>query len=279
MSAAIGEETGMLDVGRHCAYCRQLDFLPFHCSFCNDDFCSKHRLKEDHHCRWLLEQEESSKNNEKATMSQSGFGSRNEAYFKSLLPERANVRVQMADDNRKPKRDINTAKVSSSLNSKTLDKIFRFFQRNEKRKNSNSKSKKTFSSSSNKIIQLADLRKTAKGDTKIPSQNRIYIWCYSVDGTERDTTKEDLKVPIYINKIWPVGRAMDYLSIHLNVKSSTLTSSTSNEKFQLYKLKDGGSSGKPISFEKLEPSLRVTNEIKDLDTLYLVHGDADEKFI
>lgn len=145
-----------------------------------------------------------------------------------------------------------TAKVSSSLNSKTLDKIFRFFQRNEKRKNSNSKSKKTFSSSSNKIIQLADLRKTAKGDTKIPSQNRIYIWCYSVDGTERDTTKEDLKVPIYINKIWPVGRAMDYLSIHLNVKSSTLTSSTSNEKFQLYKLKDGGSSGKPISFEKLD---------------------------
>ncbi|QID87633.1 Ubiquitin-proteasome pathway [Saccharomyces pastorianus] len=277
MSAAIGGETGMLDVGRHCAYCRQLDFLPFHCSFCNDDFCSKHRLKEDHHCKWLLEQEASSKNNERATMSQSGIGSKNEAYIKSLLPERAHVRVQMADNNREPKRDINTAKVSSSLNSKTLDKIFRFFQRNEKRKNS-SKSKKTFGSSSNKIIQLANLKKMAKGDTKIPSQNRIYIWCYSVDGTEKDTGKEDLKEPIYINKLWPVGRAMDYLSIHLNVKSSTLTNSTSNEKFQLYKLKDSGPSGKPISFEKLEPSLRVTNEIKDLDTLYLVHGDADEKF-
>nr|5IJ4_A Chain A, CDC48-associated ubiquitin-like/zinc finger protein 1 [Saccharomyces cerevisiae S288C] len=48
----------MLDVGKHCAYCRQLDFLPFHCSFCNEDFCSNHRLKEDHHCRWLLEHEE-----------------------------------------------------------------------------------------------------------------------------------------------------------------------------------------------------------------------------
>ncbi|EHN00635.1 YNL155W-like protein [Saccharomyces cerevisiae x Saccharomyces kudriavzevii VIN7] len=177
MSAAIKKETGMLDVGKHCAFCRQLDFLPFHCSFCNDDFCSKHRLKEDHHCKWLLEHEEALEIGEGSNKSQGASTSNNEAYFKSLLPERASVRVQMADEKGKPLRDINTAKVGSALNSKTLDKIFKFFHKNEK-KNSNGKSKKNFSSSSNKIIQLANLRKIAKGDAKIPIQNRIYIWCY-----------------------------------------------------------------------------------------------------
>lgn len=73
--------------------------------------------------------------------------------------------------------------------------------------------------------------------------------------------------------MWPVGRAMDYLSIQLNVKSSTLTNSSSNDKFQLCKLKEG----KQVSFYNIGASLRVTNEIKDLDTLYLVHNNADEK--
>ncbi|CAI4035959.1 hypothetical protein SMKI_14G1690 [Saccharomyces mikatae IFO 1815] len=272
MSAAIKKETGMLDVGKHCAYCRQLDFLPFHCSFCNEDFCSKHRLKEDHHCSWLLEHEEALKANKSPNKSQNGIHSNNEAYFKSLLPERASVRVQIATKEKERSKDSNTTKVGSTLNSKTLDKILKFFQKNEK-KNSHNKSKKNFNSSSNKIIQLANLKKISKGDTKIPMQNRIYVWCYSVDGEEKDNTIEDAKVPIYINKIWPVGRAMDYLSIQLNVKSSTLTSSSSNETFQLYKLKNGN----PISFDKIEPSLRVTNEIKDLDTLYLIRGNADEK--
>ncbi|EJS42000.1 YNL155W [Saccharomyces arboricola H-6] len=273
MSAAIEKETGMLDVGKHCAYCKQLDFLPFHCSFCNDDFCSNHRLKEDHHCRWLLAHEEALKSSKSLNKSknQDGSTTKNEAYFRSLLPERANIRVQMEHGKHNPSRDVNTAKVASSLNSKTLDKIFNFFQRNEKR-NSNTKSKKNFSSSSNKIIQLANLKKIAKGDAKIPMQNRIYIWCYSVDSQEKGTDKEDTKMPIYINKIWPVGRAMDHLSIQLSVKSSTLSSS--DEKFQLYKLKDGN----VVSFDKIEPCLRVINEIKDLDTLYLVHGDADGKF-
>ncbi|CAI4744079.1 ubiquitin-proteasome pathway [Saccharomyces cerevisiae] len=272
MSAAIEKETGMLDVGKHCAYCRQLDFLPFHCSFCNEDFCSNHRLKEDHHCRWLLEHEEVHKTEKSPSKSRDGSSSNDEAYFKSLLPERASVRIQRVSEKREPLRGSNTAKVSSTLNSKTLDKIFKFFQRNEKR-NSNNKSKKNFGSSSNKIIQLANLKKIAKGDPKIPMQNRIYIWCYFVDGDETDIAKEDTRMPLYINKMWPVGRAMDYLSIQLNVKSSTLTNSSSNDKFQLCKLKEG----KQVSFYNIGASLRVTNEIKDLDTLYLVHNNADEK--
>ncbi|QHS75762.1 Cuz1p [Saccharomyces paradoxus] len=271
MSAAIEKETGMLDVGKHCAYCRQLDFLPFHCSFCNEDFCSNHRLKEDHHCRWLLEQEKALKSQKSHSKSQNGSSSNNEAYFKSLLPERGNVRVQRASEKREPLRDSNTAKVGSTLNSKTLDKIFRFFQKNEK-KNSNKTSKKNFSSSSNKIIQLANLKKIAKGDSKIPIQNRVYIWCYLVDGDEKDTGKEDARMPIFINKMWPVGRAMDYLSIQLNAKSSTVTNSSFGEKFQLCKLREG----KPVSFYNIGASSRVTNEIRDLDTLYLVHGNANE---
>src|SRR3989338_8176652 len=38
-----------------CDYCgRKFDELPFHCRRCNEDFCSKCRLPEDHECSGLI---------------------------------------------------------------------------------------------------------------------------------------------------------------------------------------------------------------------------------
>ena len=33
-----------------CFYCRQLDFLPFNCKYCNEEFCLNHRTVESHDC-------------------------------------------------------------------------------------------------------------------------------------------------------------------------------------------------------------------------------------
>eukprot|EP01055_Gregarina_sp_Pseudo9_P000335 Gregarina_sp_Pseudo_9__334@NODE_1216_length_1770_cov_36_108030_g1142_i0_p2_GENE_NODE_1216_length_1770_cov_36_108030_g1142_i0NODE_1216_length_1770_cov_36_108030_g1142_i0_p2_ORF_typecomplete_len169_score9_44zfAN1/PF01428_16/1_4e14zfAN1/PF01428_16/9_4e02zfAN1/PF01428_16/5_5e07Transp_Tc5_C/PF04236_15/0_00055Transp_Tc5_C/PF04236_15/1_5e03Transp_Tc5_C/PF04236_15/1_9Amastin/PF07344_11/1_1e03Amastin/PF07344_11/0_53DUF2180/PF09947_9/1_2DUF2180/PF09947_9/6e03DUF2180/PF09947_9/7_1_NODE_1216_length_1770_cov len=40
------------DKGAHCEveYCRQLDFLPFHCEFCKKVFCLEHFQPESHQC-------------------------------------------------------------------------------------------------------------------------------------------------------------------------------------------------------------------------------------
>eukprot|EP01080_Neovahlkampfia_damariscottae_P010852 gene10852-3472_t len=39
------------DLGKHCHYCRQQDFLPFHCEFCKHSFCSEHRYANHHECK------------------------------------------------------------------------------------------------------------------------------------------------------------------------------------------------------------------------------------
>ena len=36
-----------------CAYCNQIDFLPYVCNYCRKSFCSKHRLPERHNCEEL----------------------------------------------------------------------------------------------------------------------------------------------------------------------------------------------------------------------------------
>ena len=36
-----------------CAYCNQIDFLPYVCTYCRKPFCSKHRLPERHNCEQL----------------------------------------------------------------------------------------------------------------------------------------------------------------------------------------------------------------------------------
>jgi len=34
----------------NCAYCGDLQDMPFECNYCKDPFCAEHRLPEDHRC-------------------------------------------------------------------------------------------------------------------------------------------------------------------------------------------------------------------------------------
>src|SRR5215469_13727557 len=38
------------DVGAHCDFCRQIDFLPFRCESCKGTFCLEHRTETAHKC-------------------------------------------------------------------------------------------------------------------------------------------------------------------------------------------------------------------------------------
>lgn len=247
MSATVERESGMLDVGTHCAFCRQLDFLPFHCTYCNSDFCSSHRSKESHHCKWLIE------TNKKSPPTVAKVKDNNGKYFKSLMPEKGYIRVQQdKKESTKPQR------IRSNGNRSALDKLTRFFKRKEA-------SKKTSKSKPNAMIQLTKLKRSAQGDDKIPMANRLYVYCYAIDD-DQDESKE---LEIYINKIRPVGGALDSIAKQLNVSNRNSDfNATSKEKLFLYK-KDS-KSGELIC---LDPSDRVVTEIKDLDTLYLVRGD------
>lgn len=261
MSATVGRETGMLDVGTHCAFCRQLDFLPFHCTFCNGEFCASHRSKEAHHCQWLLDSA-----NTKTTVQnvQSQSKDNNGKFFQSLLPEKGYVRVQNSTVKVKEEnRNVKPSNLRSTINKSALDKLAKFFKKRETSKIlSSNKSKK---GSTNKLIQLTKLKRTAKGDVKIPVSNRVYVYCYVVDDENEDAKEHEL----YVNKIWPIGRALDYIAQQLNVSNPNNDfKATSKEKLYLYKKKEG--TGDLLC---LESSGRVSADIKDLDILYLTRGE------
>ena len=47
---------------KKCAYCgRELETMPFHCRYCGKEFCSQHRLPENHQCSYSLVSEISEK--------------------------------------------------------------------------------------------------------------------------------------------------------------------------------------------------------------------------
>lgn len=252
------KETGMLDVGTHCYYCRQLDFLPFHCSQCNHDFCSSHRLKESHHCKSLyLNKSNDSQKTSSPVVNNHG------KFFQSLLPAKASERIRESTKFPPPSPSSsmpNNNTIKSSLNKSSLDKLLKFFNRHKT---------KTFplssSSSSNKISQKLSLQKLSKGDTKIPLQNRIYIHCYvlDVDSNINEPT------PIYINKIWPIGRVIDYLASQLGIKNVNLKADP-NMKLFLYKAFHSSNNQQLV---ELNPNDRVVDKIFTLDTLYLIRGE------
>lgn len=266
-------ETGMLDVGTHCQFCRQIDFLPFHCKYCEGDFCGEHRSKESHHCKWLLEHPEEAQTE---PVPSTPPKSNKEKFFQSLLPEKAHIRVKSPSPpaNGQSGRTLGgnsnqsseTKKVRSTLNPNALNKLMNFFKRT---KTDPAVVKKKTSARTNKILELSTLKKQAKGDSKIPVQNRIYIYCQVIlDEDEKNDAVGLKKEPLYINKIWPVGRALDYISQQLHVSNvNGKVDVSKGEKLFLYKYDE-----KNNEYVGLDTSGRVTTLIQDLDTIYLVRG-------
>lgn len=251
------KQIGLLDVGKHCDFCRQNDFLPFYCDDCNKYFCSSHRHKESHHCEWLLKQEK-----QKKVVAVETISSGNEKYFASLLPQKSYIRIKQANNsNSYPASNINVTIKSQILKQGdygTLNKLKRFFEKN-RFMNIDMSSKV---SSSNKSAQLMKMKKTAKGEVKIPPNNRVYIWCYYIECSDSNPTKHD----IYINKNWPVGKALDSIAQILCVKNlNSQHNVISDERLFLY-----------INCDKsvvlLETSQRVNDTVRNGDILFLVRG-------
>lgn len=259
-------ETGMLDVGTHCYYCKQLDFLPFHCNKCKHDFCTKHRLPESHHCEALTTAMTTN-----TTGTTPHVRNNHEKFFQSLLPAKGSERVKQQEQHSSTSStSSHTTTIKSSLNKRSLDKLIKFFNKHK----SSSKNRKQ-SKSKSSTISTIQLQKVARGDTKIPLQNRIYIYCYIVDDDKEDSNdaKQSEPSPIYINKIWPIGRVIDYLATQLNIKNLNLNADP-NTKLILYKAANSSSSlSTGQNLIELNVNDRVNNNIHNLDTLYLIRGE------
>ncbi|CCH60536.1 hypothetical protein TBLA_0D00260 [Henningerozyma blattae CBS 6284] len=288
-------EEGMLDVGTHCTFCRQLDFLPFHCDYCDKDFCSKHRTQQSHLCTSLPTQNSISHRTTANLTTNKGNGDK---FFQSLLPDKAAVRLHtsgkpssktIANSNIKDKQNgTEQYPMKAYLNSSAKSRLLRFLKKMKQSssKSSISDSKDTTHLLSNttnikpsikrshRITELSKVKKIAIGDKKIPEDKRLYVYCYIIDQdidspSPSSSTKKHV---IFLDKNWVIGKNLDYIAKVLNVKNININSSTTQEeKLFLY------NSVFPTNNDDFQAELLANNKkamlmLKDLDTIYLVRG-------
>ncbi|KAK6462152.1 hypothetical protein DFJ63DRAFT_144521 [Scheffersomyces coipomensis] len=275
-------ELGIMNLGKNCSFCSQLDFLPFQCEFCNEIFCSDHRNVEIHKCKGL-----DKFNNQ---YSRSPSPPSNLPSSKTLFPDREahkrQIDAALATSGNKPTSIFEKAAASAQTQfrvgdvAKTTPNAFKKLQRFlqlQRSKSSLLKSKSSKSASA-KIADISLLKKSAKGDSKIPISDRIYIWCLFLNHSKNNTSDEEdqqfknIKIekerkPIFVSKNWVVGRALDSIANELHIPNINNSTVDINEKLNIFKLNE--SQDEPIVVKN---NLKTLQAFKNGDILYLVKG-------
>lgn len=244
------KDVGLMNLGKHCHKCSELDFLPFHCEFCNHTYCSKHRTLDLHGCV-----------RPSSPVGNSDYSGPTAA---SLFPDRAKHQ-QMLDDLLKAPTATTIAGllgVGDSKNALTKLTKFLHIQRTKRQKRSFFLKK-----TPNKVVELASIKKVARGGP-VPEADRVYLWVLFVDRNEDDMDKIDAEKErrgVWVSKNWSVGRALDSLADVLGIMNYNNSTQQTSERLNLFKLEKN----EP---KVLETSKKVGLALTNGDMVYLVRG-------
>ena len=280
-------DEGMLDIGKHCTICRELDFLPFVCLKCQKSFCSNHRNEYNlHPCMIKLQQEKLDKQErEKADISKLP---KSQSVFPDLnkIRKEAEIKYQ-AEQNRKIGQRLTNIKED---NNKLLTSVEVAMLRLKKllgntKSNNNSKSSsgmklfsfgnnKSTNSTASRMIELNKLKRSAKGDSRIPINDRIYVW---INYNSDDDTKFELKQGQFFSKRWPIGKMLDSSAELSKIKNVNNKEVDKSLKLAMFRRKrDDNSKNNDNNNEEefiyIPTNGRVEKEIKDGDEIYILRG-------
>jgi len=268
------DDQGIIDIGRNCYKCNELDFLPFTCEFCKHTYCSKHRTLEQHDCP--------GKANFANQHSRSVLSTSNLPKSSSLFPDRyadrRKVDHQLSSSTPKPTNILETqfrvgdaaGKVRNAFTK--FNKFLSVQKSNPKSKSFVGFAKRANTAKPNKGVEVALLRKQAKGDGKIPANDRIYIWTLYINAKcDEDLTKINVdkdRKAIFVSKNWPVGRALDSIADQLAVGNFNNKTNDSQERLNIFKVVNEN----PVVVGTSE---RCVKAFANGDTIYLVKGSLE----
>ncbi|KAI5960367.1 uncharacterized protein KGF55_004659 [Candida pseudojiufengensis] len=258
------EDQGIINIGKNCSYCSQLDFLPFHCEFCDKTFCSQHRTLEKHQCpnKDKFYNQSINTSNSSSTTSSSTISS------KSLFPDREADRKLINERLKSPEPTTikeTQFRVGDVAGTNAFKKFQEFLNlKKSKQKNSSSVSK-IFgkSSSASKFADIAKLKKDAKGDNKIKQVDRVYVWCIYVKDPK---SIEQAKQPVFISKNWVIGKSLDNIAETLKLSNYNNSTTNASEKLNIFTFNQQTNESKQIENSK------KSNILQNGDIIYLVRG-------
>lgn len=260
MSKPAFENQGVLDLGKNCYLCNQLDFLPFKCEFCDHIYCSEHRNADSHNCKRPQRQRLPEKYEGPTAAS---FFPDPETRKKDLEEKFQKVALKSASAIAK----------TETVKSTPLSKIKKFLQIQKlKKEGATSKSsifgKLKTPKAPNPIVQLAALKKVAKGTANVAPGDRIYVWALYINRNEEELEKispEAEKIPIWLLRNWSVGRSLDLIADQLKIINNNNSTLQSSQRLNLFRVVNE----EPVP---LDLSKKNLGSFTNCDTLYLVKG-------
>ncbi|KAK2022645.1 AN1-like zinc finger protein [Colletotrichum zoysiae] len=251
-------------VGKHCEYdyCNQLDFLPFFCQSCKKTFCLDHRSETSHKCSnagaWAERRRQ-------AELSKPAYGQgrqlRDHVSQKpcaspsckttigtSLVPgvhcQGCNrdycLKHRLKEDHdcknlvplgARPGSQIDVAARTRSA----FDKL-KAWGTAKKEQAGRALPKPKPTSASARLIAVNSLKKTAKGDDKLPQEKRVYLYVEA----EAETAKAKFpKGEFFFSKDWVVGRVLDEAAKRLQVENLNNRSSDERDKLRVFHVEGG----------------------------------------
>ncbi|KAL9006253.1 MAG: hypothetical protein Q9188_001025 [Gyalolechia gomerana] len=268
----------MLDIGGTCQYltCDNYDFLPFRCESCRGRFCQDHRTEAGHKCahagewarRKAQQQANKSPLGQKPTINTATQCSHPQC--KTFIDTLNSVGVVCSTCNRKyclkhriPE-DHDCSKITpvaarqTSTAVRQTDKARAALGRLKlwgKEKQAAVLPKPKPSSAASRVIALNQLKRTAKGDNKIPQDKRLYL---HVEAEANTTTSKLPKGEFWYSKAWSVGRLLDDAARGLQVQNVNNRGGGEEERLRVFHVEGG----RLLEFgEKVEDVLAQGNTI------------------
>lgn len=249
-------------VGKHCEaeYCNQLDFLPFLCQSCNHTYCLDHRTETAHKCAHAGAWAERKR---LASLQKHSIGGdrvlRDRVAEKDCASPQCKTRIgtslvtgvhcsrcnrdyclkhRLEEDHDCKNLTPIGARPGAALAGQGMEKARTMFSDWKKKMAGVGRSlpKPKPSSASQRLISVNDLKKTAKGDEKIPAEKRVYVYAEAEAAT---TTAKIPKGKFYYSKDWVIGRVLDAAARSLQVENINNQSNKEEDKLRVFHVEGG----------------------------------------
>ncbi|KAI1809380.1 AN1-like zinc finger protein [Poronia punctata] len=272
-------------IGRHCelTYCNQLDFLPFFCQSCKKTFCLDHRTEDAHRCAnrgaWAARRREAQLSRPSA-----GDGRRMRDLVSqkpcaatdckttigtSLVP---GVHCAVCNHDYclkhrlREEHDCQSKIPVGARPADVADKTRSAFAKlrawgtAKKEQASRVLPKAKPTTASARVVAVNNLKKTAKGDAKLPPEKRVYVYVEA----EAETTKaRNYKGEFFYSKDWVIGRVLDAAARSLQVENVNNQSSDERDKLRVFHVEGG---------RVLEFNEKVGSALVSGNTIVLLRG-------
>jgi len=253
-------------IGAHCqySYCNQLDFLPFRCESCRGTYCLDHRTETAHKCahagKWAAARRKAANG---ASASATANGGRtlqsmptpcSHPACKTQINTHNSVGVGCPTCNReyclkhRLKEDhlcatlppIGARQISiANAQAQSMEKAKSALTRLRvwgKEKQAAITPKPKPSTAASRMVALNNLKKTAKGDEKVPLEKRVYLY---VEAEASTTTSKLPKGEFWYSKEWSVGRMLDAAAKGLQVQNNNNRGGGEEERLRVFHVEGG----------------------------------------